>query len=173
MKILDKFHRKRTLKKLKKLGSHSYIHDSVLLGNEKNISISDYVHIQPDCRLYAEGAEIIIDKGSILAHNVQIFTRNHVYNAIDLHYLPYDERYESKQVIIGKYVWIASNVLIMPGVTIDDGAVIAAGSVVTKNIPKCAVVGGNPAKIIKYRNIELYDKLSNDKAGYLEQYKKY
>ena len=49
--------------------------------------------------------------------------------------------------------------IICPGVKIDEGAVIAAGSVVTKSVPKCAVVAGNPAKIVKYRDIDVYDKL--------------
>ena len=48
---------------------------------------------------------------------------------------------------------------VMPGVHIGDGAIIAAGSVVTKSVPKCAIVGGNPAKIIGYRDIEQYESL--------------
>lgn len=52
------------------------------------------------------------------------------------------------KVTIGDWVYIGTNSLIMPGVTIGDGALIAAGSVVTKSIPSGVVVGGNPAKII-------------------------
>lgn len=54
-------------------------------------------------------------------------------------------------ITIGNDVWIGANCTIMDNVTIGNGAVIAAGSVVTKNIPAYAIVGGNPAKIIKYR----------------------
>ena len=173
MNFLAKYHRKKSLQRLKKYGEHAYIHESVFLGNESNISISDYVHIQPNCQLYAEGEEIIIGTGTIFAHDIQIFTRNHIYDAVDLKYLPYDNRYDCKKVIIGKYVWIAAHVLIMPGVTIGDGAVIAAGSVVSKDVPKGAVVAGNPAKIIKYRNMDVYNRLDEIGAGYLEKYKKY
>lgn len=52
-------------------------------------------------------------------------------------------------VIIGKNVWVGDKATILPGVTIGDGAVVAANAVVTKNVPAYSVVGGNPAKIIK------------------------
>lgn len=51
-------------------------------------------------------------------------------------------------MVIGDYVYIGSSALIMPGVTIGDGALVAAGSVVTKSVPPGMVVGGNPAKIL-------------------------
>lgn len=54
-------------------------------------------------------------------------------------------------IIIGNDVWIGANCIILDGLTIGDGAVIAAGAVVTKNVPPYAIVGGNPARIIKYR----------------------
>lgn len=56
---------------------------------------------------------------------------------------------KTKEVIIGNNVWIGNNVLILKGVTIGDNAIIAAGSVVTKNVPNGTVVAGNPAKIVK------------------------
>lgn len=58
--------------------------------------------------------------------------------------------------------------MIMAGVTIGDGAVIGAGSIVTKNVPSCAVVGGNPARIIKYRNKEVFEKLLLDDKIYIK-----
>lgn len=173
MKFFKRYFFNKSKKKLKYCGEHIFIHESVFLGNEENITIFNYVHIQPNCKLFAEGDEIIINEGTILAHNIQIFTRNHNYDSVDLKYLPYDERYNSKKVIIGKFVWIGANVLIMPGVTIDDGAVVAAGSVISKNIPQGAVVAGNPAKIVKYRNMEKYNELIEKGAGYIKSIKNY
>lgn len=60
--------------------------------------------------------------------------------------------YSKGPVIIGKKVWVGDKVTILPGVIIGDGAVIAANSVVTKDVPSYSVVGGNPAKIIKNNN---------------------
>ncbi len=62
-----------------------------------------------------------------------------------------DKFEEKKQITIGNDVFIGANVTILDGITIGDGCVIGAGAVVTKNIPDYAVVGGVPAKIIKYR----------------------
>jgi len=59
--------------------------------------------------------------------------------------------HEFADIEIGNDVWLGANVIVVDGVKIDDGAIVAAGSVVTKDIPPYAVVGGIPAKIIKYR----------------------
>lgn len=68
--------------------------------------------------------------------------------------------FESKHVTIGNDVWIASHALIMGGLTIGDGAVIASGAIVTKDVPPYAIVGGIPAKVIRYRfSPEIIDQL--------------
>ena len=58
---------------------------------------------------------------------------------------------DNRPVVIGNDVWIGANVIILPGIHIGDGAVLAAGAVVTKNIDDYAIVGGVPAKVIRYR----------------------
>lgn len=81
-------------------------------------------------------------------------------------------------IIVEDDVWIAVGVIVLSGVTIGKGAVIAAGSVVTKDIPPYAIVGGNPARVIKYRFeeellIEANDfKLSKINKKYIEENKK-
>lgn len=95
------------------------------------------------------------------ASGLTIFSHNHNYeNATKI---PYDEKKILKAVIIKDFVWCGANVTIVPGVTIGEGVVIGAGSVVTKSIPDYAIIGGNPAKILKYRNKEQFDKLKINK----------
>ena len=89
-----------------------------------------------------------------------IITDNHNYEGKEI---PYDDTYIYKTINIEDNVWIGNRVLICGNTTIGEGAIIAAGSVVTKNIPPFAIVGGNPAKIIKYRDIEHYQKLKEQK----------
>ncbi|MBR5315114.1 MAG: acyltransferase [Clostridia bacterium] len=73
--------------------------------------------------------------------------------------IPYDDTYIDKDVTIGNNVWLGSRVIVLGGVTIEEGAIIQAGSVVVSDIPKCAIAGGSPAKVFKYRNIEHYEAL--------------
>ncbi len=92
-------------------------------------------------------------------------TSNHNYTG---ELLPYDAAYIAKEVTIGENVWIGSDVTILPGVTIGEGCVIGACSVVTKDVPSLAIIGGNPAKIIKYRDAEKYRRLKENDCIYLK-----
>lgn len=85
--------------------------------------------------------------------NLTIFSSDHLYNSDSI---PFSYKNKYKKVIIGDFVWIGANVNILPGVTIGEGAIIAMGSVVTKNVEPMAIVGGNPAKFIRYRDIEAF-----------------
>lgn len=66
-----------------------------------------------------------------------------------------------KKVIIGNNVWFGDRVIVLGGVEIGEGAIIQAGAVVVKSIPPCAIAGGNPAKVFRYRNVEHYNDLKS------------
>lgn len=89
--------------------------------------------------------------------NVTIMLGSHDYEYGDK--IPYGNHYMQKNVVIDDFVWLGSNVIISGNVHIGEGAIVAIGSVVVKDVPPYAIVGGNPAKVIKYRNIENFKKL--------------
>ena len=108
----------------------------------KNIKIGKNVFINACCRFQDQGG-IEIGDGSLIGHNTTIATLNHDFNPAKRQNLT------PSPVKIGKNVWIGSDCTILPGVEIGDGAIIGAGSVVTKSIPTNAVAVGNPARVIK------------------------
>lgn len=77
--------------------------------------------------------------------------------------IPYGKGMTSKKVKIDDFVWLGKNVTISRNVHIGEGAVVAIGSVVVNDVPPLAVVGGNPAKIIKYRDSDHYYQLKEQK----------
>ena len=85
-----------------------------------------------------------------------VLTSSHNYKGDEL---PYDRSLIVRDVEIGDNVWVGMNVLILPGATIGEGAIVQAGSVVHGEVPRLAIVGGNPAKVIKFRDSMHYDKL--------------
>ena len=107
-----------------------------------NIKIGKRVFINCCCRFQDQGG-IEIGDDCLIGHNTTIATLNHDFNPqrrADL--IPKKVRIENK-------VWIGSDCTILPGVTIGEGAIIGAGSVVTKNIPPNTIAVGNPAKVIR------------------------
>lgn len=124
------------------------------------IFLGSHIYIGPYAKFNSVGG-IRIQSGVIIGPYCHIYTANHKYDG-DIKTLPFDEREYLKPVEIQKYVWIGGDVIILPGVTIGEGSVIGAGSIVTKDIPPLAIAVGSPAKVIKYRNKEEYEKLSNE-----------
>ena len=108
----------------------------------KNITIGKDVFINSGCHFQDQGG-IEIGDGALIGHNVVLATINHGLNPKENrknHYAP---------IKIGAHVWIGSNATILPGVTIGDYAVVAAGAVVTRDVPAMTVVGGVPARVLK------------------------
>lgn len=109
----------------------------------KNLHFGKRVFVNSGCKFQDQGG-INIGDDVLVGHNCVIATLNHVADP--------DRRADMipAPVRIGNKVWIGANVTILQGVTIGDGAIIAAGAVVNKNVPPRAMVGGIPAKILKY-----------------------
>ena len=127
-------------------GGKSYVTSNSYLGNHVNFNgmgisgrgkvvIGNYFHSGPGC---------------------QIITSFHNYEGDEI---PYDDKFIDKNVTIGDCVWLGNNVIVLGGVSIGEGAIIQAGSVVCQDIPPMAVAGGHPAKTFKYRDKEHFDKL--------------
>lgn len=108
----------------------------------KNIHVGKNVFINSGCHFQDQGG-ITIGDGALIGHNAVLATLNH-----DI-----DPRKRSTMhpapITIGKDVWIGANATFVPGVKIGDGAIIAAGAVVTQDIPANVIAGGVPAKVIK------------------------
>jgi len=116
----------------------------------KNITIGKDVFINSGCHFQDQGG-ISIGDGSLIGHNVVLATINHDLNPANNrknHYAP---------IRIGHHVWIGSNATVLPGVTVGDWAVVAAGAVVSKDVPPLTVVGGVPARVLKKVSAEVED----------------
>lgn len=121
------------------VGRNSRINSKIVIGNKSGIG--------EKCSIYGK---CVIGDNVLMGPECIIYTKNHKY--IDKSRLIIDQGVTCEEpVYIGNDVWIGCRVIFLPGVRIGDGAVIAAGSIVTKDVPSYTVVGGNPAKYIKKR----------------------
>ena len=129
------------------------------IGHPENLKMDSTSHFKSNSFIECLGG-VEIGRYFHTGRGLTIFSSNHDYESQEA--IPYGRKSILKPVIIKDFVWCGANVTICPGVTIEEGAVIGAGAVVTKDVPKCAVVAGNPAKIIKYRNIDNFERLKNE-----------
>lgn len=130
-----------------------------LMGDLKKFKIHDSSHLKSDAVIDCTGG-VEIGQYFHTGRGLTIFSTNHDFESKCK--IPYNEESIIAPVTIKDFVWCGANVTIVPGVTIGEGAVIGAGAVVTKDVPEHAVVGGNPAKILKYRNVENFVKLKKE-----------
>ena len=128
-------------------------------GFNKNVHLADNVNFN-GCTIIVTG-ELHIGRYFHSGSDIVIITQNHNYDSTDA--IPYDKKRIKLNVNIKDFVWIGHGVIILPGITIGEGAVVAAGSVLTKDVPDYAVVAGNPARLKKYRNIEKFKILKEEK----------
>jgi virginiamycin A acetyltransferase len=138
------------------VGDYTYFNDFRLPVSDVRQVLAPYLH---------QGApeKLIIGKFVQIAHGVQFITSsaNHQMDGFSTYPFnifgePWSTNYEAKwpnkgDTIVGNDVWIGHEALIMPAITIGDGAIIASRSVVTKDVPPYTIVAGNPAKVIRHR----------------------
>ena len=131
------------------VNNYSYVTPNTSLGNNVNFN---GMKIQGT-------ANVVIGDNFHSGIECMIITDSHNYegNAI-----PYDDTVISKDVAIGDNVWLGNRVIILPGVSIGEGAIIQAGSVVVKDIPKYGIAGGHPAVVFKSRDNDHYENLKKE-----------
>ena len=124
-----------------KIGEGSRVMPPLNLVCASEVTIGRNVMIMGGCLMMSRGG-ITIDDDVMIAANVQLISNNH-----DL----YDRQLLiCKPVHICRNVWIGAGATILPGVTVGENAVVAAGAIVTKDVEPNTIVGGNPAKLIKH-----------------------
>ena len=134
------------------LGDKVAIHRNVILetGQKGYMEIGAGSSVHPGCQLKAYVEPILIGEGVMVAANAAIYSYDH---GMDPDFPIRKQPILSKgPITIEDDAWIGTAAIVLSGVTIGEGAVVAAGSVVTKDVPAGAIVAGNPARILKYRN---------------------
>ena len=149
-----------------KIGQKVYIASNVKVG--VNVSIGDKVYIgdnvelrSPSVSCISIGDETTINRNTVImgkvfigkkcsiANNSSIIGSNHVFSDVKVSIK--SQGMDRKGIQIGNDVWIGANVVVLDGISIGDGCVVGAGAVVTKSVPPCSIVVGNPGRIIKNR----------------------
>jgi acetyltransferase-like isoleucine patch superfamily enzyme len=108
----------------------------------KNITLGVRIFINSGCKFQDQGG-VVIGDDCLIGHNTVMATLNHDLSPsrrADMH---------PARIVVGRNVWIGSNVTVLPGVTIGDNAVVAAASVVTKDVPGNSIVVGSPARVVR------------------------
>ena len=158
------------IRRLRKYISYHYgrfpgnmVRSDVIISGIRNLKLGGNVYIGSNgTKLHCEGG-VTIGENTGIAGGCIIMSTNHNYKSKTK--IPFDDAVVAQSVEIGKNCWIGTRSMICPGVKIEDGAIVAMGSVVTKSVPKGAIVGGNPAKIIKFRDLELYDRIERGEVS--------
>ena len=130
-----------------KIGKHCAIRNSAKIWQPWNLELGDWVAVSEDSDIYSADKIHIGDRSTISRGTFLCCASHDIESRImELTYAP---------ITIGHDAWVAGHAIVLPGVTIGDGAVVAAGAVVTKDVEPWTVVGGNPAKFIKKRELRV------------------
>jgi len=123
--------------------------ESVLIAKSARIQLGDRCSVGRYTEISCEDVNVTIGDNVRIASQVWISTSTHVFNDPDIPIV--EQGSEQRPVTIHDDVWLGTKVVVLPGVTIGRGAVVAASAVVTKDVPPFVIVGGIPARVIKRR----------------------
>ena len=152
--IHRRFHRCYYSYTLKSMGKECQICDNVLMTSKENISIGNKVVINEGVILQScEGSPITLGDSVVLSYGAYVLT-----GGLDLSMEMCRNQHVSAPIVIEDYAWVGARAIILPGVTIGKGAVVAAGSVVTRNVEAGHLVAGVPAKIIKRLTLQEFKR---------------
>jgi acetyltransferase-like isoleucine patch superfamily enzyme len=144
------------------------VHPTFNIGGKVSISkdliAEEYSYAGRNCLIYPG---VTLGRYTMLAPNVQIVGADHNYNVPGTP-ITFSGRPDLLKTNIGRDVWIGTNAIVFTGVAIGDGVIVAAGSVVTKDIPPMVIVGGVPAKIIRKRFNQVEEETLHHKMLYGE-----
>lgn len=137
----------------KSIGNDVTVHCDVSFGSGVDVVIGDYSSLNTGCSI---SNDTIIGSDVMMGPHVLVLSGSHNFERLDI---PMREQGAPprRAVTIGNDVWIGARAILLPGVNIGSHSIIGAGSVVTRSVPDWAIVGGNPAKLIRYRvaNLDL------------------
>lgn len=122
------------------IGKDSRVMPGINVVRGNRVKIGSNVVVMYNCLMMAAGG-ITIEDGARVAANVQLISNNHDPHDLDV--------LTCKPVVLKRKCWIGAGASILPGVTVGEGAIVGAGSVVTKDVEPGTIVAGNPAKLIK------------------------
>jgi len=132
-----------------KIGNRVVFYPGVWIAPGYKLILGDDVDLAKDVIITTGGGVTIGDR-VLIGYRTQILSTNHIIPKNRQHI--FGAGHDKKQIIIENDVWIGANCIITAGVTIGEGSVVAAGSVVTKDIEPFSIVGGTPARFIRNRN---------------------
>lgn len=130
-----------------KIGKNVNIYNTAKIYMPWNFEIGDWSSIGEDVLIYNLGI-VVVGSKSTISHRSHICAGTHDYTNVNLPLL-------KPPVMVGNQVWICADSFIGPGITINEGAVVAARAVVVKSVPEWQIVAGNPAKFIGERKLEV------------------
>lgn len=161
----------RLRKQCLSFGYKSVIYPPFKIGFKHKFSLGNHCRINPGVFINASGS-VEIGDGTIFGPEVIIYSTNHNYKTAEC--LPFSRTDIYAKVTIGANCWIGTRVIILPGVSIGEGSIVGAGAVVSKSCPPGSILVGNPAKVVKTRDMAYYEELvkKGEYIDFSEGYKK-